>query len=570
MSAYVQRYRTAVGGRLTHLETIPGLTPASGQVTVAALSGRWAGFARSLGTPTVVTLNQDDVNAAALSAGQEYKALLYASPTGVSSILVAAVKGPKAAAGTATVPTIPSATQDIPLGVATVAFGGTVTVVSTATTTALEANGLRYLGAANGCKWEFEGILIRDADEPNPGARWIDATLPSSDSGVATGDVRVAFGYPLGMELYDVGGGAGAPYAAVSTAGRDDYDMAFVYGPYLAIEYGQYHLNLYGPDIDDPGDCEILSTISPNLATAQDRRANLMQLPNGEIALSRPYSDAWVPNVPQMWQRYRVRPAPTTAPTVALAQIALGVWPNDTNAWTARSTHQVVAWTAGDTSFTLTSGSWTHGKPVACVVWQQGSELHYSQDPTAKTGILNQPTGGVCTVSFGGGGGAQAPKGGGYTPRITVLGPALVAAYAYTFTTGTLLAPVESALSPFSGPTILAPTTDTYTVTVTVPTGPTGTVRRTLYRFAYDREATVTAGIPESPWDARTSQIGGLYDRMFVQLVEIDDNVTTDYVDVGTTLTFSGDRPPLPFMPVGSPVTMDTPTRVYTLAPLNL
>lgn len=572
----VQRYDAAIGGLLTHLETVPGFTDGSGQTIVAALDGRWSGVYKSKGTTTTATLSQSDVNAATLAAGQEYKALIYAAASG-SAITVNVLKGPKGAAGAAVTPDLPSPLIQIPLGVSTVAYGGAVTTVSLGTTTPINLTLMRVLGSGSTAKWRDKGIIQRDGDAPNAGTRHTTLTLPAAGTNVATGDVRIAFGYPL---AYWVGGtglsgsetppfGIAGSATPVQKAARDDYDMALVYpDAVLGIEYAPYHLNIAGPDVLTPDASEILSTLD-TLETRQDTGANLIVLPNNELAISRPYSPSGSPVTPQRFDRYRVRPAPSVPVTVALSQAALGAWPVDPNEWVEWKTRQVNPWTLGATSFTLQSGSWSHGKPVPCVLWQAiGAVTHWTMDVTAKLGQLQQPTAGTATIAFDGGGGAQAPGGGGYTPYITILGTDLVVAYGWTFFIGA----EESALSPLTETALTVPTTSTYRRTLTVPLGPTGTTARGLYRFAYDRQAYVNAGGQyESPWLPDGGALGAVYDRMMVKLGEIPDNVTTEFVDTTTTLTYSGDRPPQPFIgPVGGGVTLDRPRRVYALPPLNL
>lgn len=573
-AVWAQVYSAAVGGRLTHFETVPSLTPSSGNVSAGALSGRWRGVYRSKGTPTSITLSQYDVNTNALEPGQEYKATIYAKPYASASIQVDIRKGVRAAAGEATAPAVATPGTDLPVGIATVAYGGTVTVESTASTTPYEWAGLRTCGAGPyEAKWRQKAVLVRDSIAPNAGARWLDVTLPSADSGVVSGAVRVAFGYPLALTMVSEHINEGAPFATTGSAAlaaRPDWDMAIVYPEALAVEYAPYHLNLAGGDILAPDDSSNLAAVDVP-AGAHDVAANIIQFPNGEIGLSRPLTVGGTPVVPQRFERYRVRPAPSEPLTVAVSQLALGTWPDDPNAWESAKEHLVNAWLEGATTFTLATGSWTHGRAVPCVVWQYagpgGLRNHWSNDPTARYGVLQQPAGGTCEVAFGGGGGAQAPIG-GTVPKVTILGPRLVAAYGWTFKLGG----IESALSPLTETVELVPATSTYTITLTVPLGPAGTTERSIYRFAYDFDGGIVGGVQQSPWDSRVQAIGAVYDRMCVWIGTIDDNSTTEWADEETTLTFAGLRPPVPFLgPVGSGVTLDIPgARVQALAPLNL
>ena len=594
--ATVQGYQTAVGGLLTHLVTVPSLTPTSGQMVVGTFSARWSGYWRDKAITTTVTLSQQDVNSAALGSGEEYKVLFWAQTNGTDGITVASLKGPKGLAGAANDPVNPSPTLYLELGIATVAYGGAVTTDSTGTTTPLQALTLRTLGSwyyASVYRWAAKGLVLRDARAPNAGMRYAALTLPAGGSGVVTGAIRAAWGYPLafGPSVSNLDDGAPWGIAGKASAGqlasREDYDMAPVYGPpRVAIEYGPYHLNLSGPDIATPDDWDLLSTHPGD----EDTSANVLALPDGELAVLQPYTDGGSPIVPPTFKRLRIRPAPDTAPTVTVAQAALGTWPDDVNEWTQTYAHYLQAWTAGDTSFTLQSGSWTHGKPVRCVVWQNYTATHYQNDPGAKFGTLQQPTGGVVTVAFDGGGGAPARIGNPLVNycRLTVIGTAPVVSYGWTFTyrepvTGQEF---ESALSPITEPVeiearLAAPsgvtlpgrlwsTTLTYSITVTVPVGPTDTCRRTIYRLMYDADAGLTAGVRVSPWHPNSGNPGTVYDRMMAQVATIEDNVTADWEDTVTTLSFSGTRPPSPVIEVGSGITFDVPGRPFALPPLNL
>jgi len=573
---WLQQFRACVGGTLSYLETIPSLTGGTNKVTVGGFTGVWYGLAITNGAADV-TLNQNDRNGNALTAGQEYLAILYAQQTGPTTMSVAAIKGVRATAGSAVLPVDPSAASHFALGTVTIPYGGTPVPVSTATTVPINRTDTRPLsaGISEGVRGRMAGILLRDVQSPNPGARVIDITLPAADGNVATGTARVAFGYPLAFEMYDEIGAPAAPYGCdtfAETAARDDYDMAYVYPPRLAVEYGTNHLNVCGPEIVSPDDSEILQLVSIP-PTEIDCNANLIELPNGEIALGRGYTNSGSPVVPQRFERYQVRPAPTDQATFAVTQEALGTWPEDTNAWVAPVDHSVSSWTEHDTSFTLPVGSWTHGRPVRCVVWQSGSgQTHYTLDSDARYGYLGEPSGATCPVSFDFG--DAPPRQGGTTCVVTVIGPAIMATYGWTFTyrdpvTGT---EYESALSPIPelASAIPDPLTATYTRTITVPTGPTDTVRRTIYRFAYDEDDGRLGSTLISPWNALSPRYGSVYDIMTVQVGTIEDNSTAEFVDDQTTLSFSGVRPPEPLIPVGSGIVLEAPTTVVALAPLNL
>lgn len=593
--ATVQGYKTAVGGTLTHLHAVPSLTPTSGQIVVGTFSARWLGYWRNKATTTTVSLSQQDVNSATLAAGEEYKVLLWAQKNGTDAITVVSLKGVKGPAGNTTVPDNPSPLLYIELGVANVAYGGTVTTVSSGTTAPLETLLLRDLGGwpfASRYKWCAKGLVLRDADAPNAGMRYASLTLPTAGSGVVTGAIRAAWGYPLafGPSTSDLDGGAPWGISGSASAGqlasRNDYDMAPVYGPpRVAVEYGPYHVNISGPEIATPDAWDLLSTHPGD----EDTSANILALPDGELAVLQPYTDGGSPIVPPTFKRYRVRPAHDTAPTVTVAQAALDMWPNDVNEWVQTLPRLVVPWTVGDTSFTLQSGTWTHGRPVRVAVWQSNTATHYTLDATAKLGTLQQPTGGVATVAFDDSGGAPARLAGDglSTCRITAIGTAPIVTYGSTFTykDPVTLFEYESALSPLSEPTeivarLAAPaaplpddlwsTTLTYSLTIGVALGPTNTVRRSIYRFAYDADAGLTAGVRVSPWHPDSVVPGTVYDRMCVLVGTIEDNVTADWEDTVTTFSFSGTRPPSPVIEVGSGITFDVPGRPFALPPVNL
>ena len=569
---YMQQFSTAIGGDVVSPETNfytthPTVTNGVGRVTVSAFGASFAGTALSR-VATDTLLGQTASNGA-LTPGREYRARLYAYKVNPTTLGVGVIKGPSVPVGTSTTPTLTSPSTRLSLASVLVSYG-TAPVLSALT---YPVGGV----VTNADVTQISpAILLRDSGNPNAGQRLVDITLPSADSGVVAGAARVAFGYPLALEIlwgsFSPGAPAvaGSPYGAetmVDVLARPMYDQAFVYRPRLGIEYSVGHLNVAGPSIVTPGANELLSTIDPAGPLSQDIGANVLQLPNGEIGLVRPYTDGGTPMVPRRIERYRVRPAPTDSATFAVSHQALGPWGLDPNAWVARRNHDVANWTPGDTSFTCAAG-WTHGRGVPCVLWQSSSaQRHPSADPTALYGTLGEPVGLVCPIDFGGAGAPALQP--GTNKGVTVLGPDLVLAYAWTFT----LNGIESALSPIAllVQAYPSPATATYTLTVTVPLGPAGTTERTIYRFGFDQDLGNDGYTRVSPWDPRTGTRGAVYDRMMVRVGAIQDNATTAWVDDVTTLTYSGDRPPSPFIgPIGAGIVVGGPSNTYLLPPVEL
>lgn len=551
---YAQQFTANVGGALTWITILPTFTPGTDKVTVGAVQAYWSNVLYETTTDTDVALDQTDVNGITLIAGQEYKALIYVKPDTGTTAEVAAQKGNRASAGNSVLPANPFPDSAIVLGYATVSYGGGITAAVTATLGPLNWTGLRALGHA---AWS-RGIVHRDYIDPNAGARYLDITIPASESGVVSGTARVGYGYPLSFEFTVEDIGTGAPYGVATEADallRADHDMALVYSHRLGIEYAPGHVNLDGGAVEPGDQVSLHSTDSQGIS---DVRANLVQFPGGDIGLQ------WAPGAD--FQRFRVRPAPTTPLAANLEQITPTTpWPDLGNLRTQPTAIDLLPWLEFDTTFTRTSGSWSHTRNVPCVLWhyKSGEADTYGEDPTAKEGVLGEPSGAACPISFVGGGGAQAPKGVGYTPRVTILGetPLHSVTYGWTFTANG----IESALSPLSQPTSDSPLGDTYSRKLTVPTGPTGTTERAVYRF----EVEIGEG-PPNQWGSNDGYMGAVYDRMLKPLLVIDDNVTTEVFDEELTVALTGDPPPSPFLTIGAGVTFDCPATAYALAPLNL
>lgn len=549
MAGFVQQYTANVGGALTYVTAVPGLTPGVDSVTAGALEVFW-NHQRKAKDTTILALNQDDVNGNTLASGQSYRARIYALPSTGETATVAAVKGTRG-----TSPSLPAAPAgSLTIGNATVSYGGAIVATVTMGAGPTNWTGLRSLGAT----W-LKGIVHRDYVAPDAGARYLDITIPSSEAAVVSGLARVGYGYPLAFEFTtDEEIGTGSPYAAADSAEvltRADHDMAHVYPARLAIEYAPGHVNLDGPPITSPAESVILSDSDGFGVT--DVRANVLQFPSGDIGLQ--------PSPAALIARRRIRPAPAEPLAVVVEQATPTTpWPDEGNAWTAIVSAVLSPWLEHATTITRTSGAWTHTRNVPCVLWQykSGEADTYDEDPTAKLGTLGEPSGAACPITFTGGGGAQAPKGAGYTPTVSILGDVWPeTSYGWTFTADG----IESALSPLTVPAKPSPLPATYSRRLTIPLGPTGTTERAVYRYAHD----LYEG-PPNQWGSNTRLVGPVYDQMMRRIISIPDNVTTEAFDADTSLVLSGDRPPGAFISVGPAVTINSPLGAYALAPLNL
>ena len=108
-----------------------------------------------------------------------------------------------------------------------------------------------------------------------------------------------------------------------------------------------------------------------------------------------------------------------------------------------------------------------------------------------------------------------------------------------------------------------------FSLKVTIPGGPPGTVARKLYRFDYDYGMTESPAL--TPWGS-AGGIGPVYDRHahLVQTITAgDQTVDVDVYDEDTTLTFAGTRPPKPLVYLG-PVAVQSPSSVHMTQPVNL
>lgn len=554
---YGQVFTASVGGALTWIVTAPGITAGVDEITIGAFDAYWNHVRYFTSGSTVLALDQDDRNGITLIAGQEYKARVYATPGTGSTADIAVVKGNRGTIGATSLPAIP-VSGALELGRVTVAYGGDMAITVIAVEGPTNWEGLRTLGADTNSR----GIVHRDYANPNPGTRYLDITIPASDPGVVSGLARVAYGYPLAMEFFENEGiGTGSPYGVAAlgdTDVREDHDMALVYSQRAAIEYAPGHVNIAGAPIDSPADAVVLADTDPN--GYRDTRANIIQFPGGDIGIQAAAGGNF--------QRLRVRPAPTDPLVVTLEQTTPTTpWPDTGNAWIRyQAGVQLLAWTLGDTTFTShPSDAWGHTRALRCVLWQyrSGYVETWDEDPDAKWGYIDEPSGTSCSITFDDPGGAPAAKDINWAKLVSFpeYDARLRVTYGWTFTANG----IESALSPLAEANLNDAPADTFAVKLTVPVGPTGTTKRHVYRFAWDPDAA-----PPNLWGSSSGYFGGVYDRMMRRIAEIDDNVTTEVFDDDKTTVLSGSRPPSPFLTIGAGVTFGAPSSTYALAPLNL
>ena len=275
----------------------------------------------------------------------------------------------------------------------------------------------------------------------------------------------------------------------------------------------------------------------------------------------------------------RVRAAPNTAPTVALIRQPKGAWGFDPNVFVEETDYAVYPWADGATSFQIAedlTAPEAPGRGVPVVLWEKPSGVdNYLDSPHAYYGSLGQTSGGLTEIAFGLGVVIAASS--ASTLRLTVIGPRLISAYGWTAEDD---AGNETALSPLvlvEASLELPPYQPLYTPEITVPGGPDGTALRHVYRFTWDFGST---GVTAGPWAYLWGDggwFGGLYDRMMRRIATYDSTeplavAGTDPVtiyDEDVSLTTYGTRPPSPLIYTGT-ITVDSPSPVYLLPPLNL
>ena len=566
---WAQRHAAAVGGAATRWVTAPSVSVSAPDVTISG--GSWVVY----GTPG--TSASDSLYLSEPDEGYEYLAAV--SFDGAD--LQAAV-GEVALVGQATAPAYRA--NELPVGIATVRYGGDLSIADAVDTGARYEPAWTPPDSAISDAPSWRGILLRDALAPNAGFRVASITLPAAGTGIVTGSVRVAYGYPFG---YMMRGFAGSPTALkpyprstvtgawqADCVGRIPGDMALCYRRGLAVEYREGHICLAGETITDLADYVSLDEIDGTNGPALDVHSGVVGLPNGEIALfGRVTGDL------RTGSRYRVRPAPAAPLTVALSQEARGAWPDDPNLWVEETHYSVAPWLAGATEFTVSdSGASTFpGRAVACVLWES-DDTGTDEYPSAAVQYpctLGPTSGGLTTLIFDTPVSASSKS----YRYLTVVGPWAHAAWGWTAEVledpDDPLSPIhETALSPLTdqgvwGYRLEAPAT-LYSVALTVPAGPDGTVRRHVYRCAYDGGSFQSGEI--GPWSyggEGQSRLGGLYDRACRRIDTIEGNVEETVWDTDTTLTLAGTRPPSPLVYLG-PIVLDAPRPVHVLQPMEL
>jgi hypothetical protein len=443
------------------------------------------------------------------------------------------------------------------------------------------------------------GVLLRDRIAPNAGSRWADVTLPTAGTGIVSGAARVCYGYAFGTE--DTGGRRSAeslkPYTRPQTvgewesdcAGRILGDMALAYRRGLAVSYGGTHVCLDGDSIASVSDFADLDEIDETDGPAHDVNAGVVAMPGGEVVVLG--TDAT--HDLRTGKRYRVRPAPSAPLTVEVEHQTRGTWGDDPNEWTAETTYTLDAWGAGST-VTVNGNDTTDqlfpGRSVACVVWESDDASDtYETAPVTYECLLGETVAGVTSLLDMIGNPASLTPSTLAHRKLTILGPVtLCLGYGWTAVVredpDDAESPThETALSPLAvvgtayrvagigGQTWPEPT-PLFSVKLTIPAGPEGTVEYRVYRWTWDAGRTDpdTGRYLSPPWayaDFATPLVGGLYDR-HLRLVATSATAGVIY-DEDTTLHNLGTRPPDPLVYLG-PIVLDAPRPVHVLQPMEL
>ncbi len=589
---WAQVFAANIGGARDRWTAVPtvGLADAGTYADVSVAGGAWIinGIAGSTGGTSHFYLYETDGGGAALVVGSEYGAAFYRDSAGL-----AYVAGPQGLIGSVTPPAIPDGA--LPVCTCLIRYGITgSTITLTAATT--DRFGLAWLPVAalttDATSWR--GILLRDALAPNAGLRVVSVTLPAGGTGIVTGAVRVAYGYPFGYRMSGIGLGGpttAAPYPRSNVVGtwqadctgRLAGDMALVYSRRLAVEYGDGHICLEGAGITDLGDYVPTGQLDLGSGPPMDAAVGVVGLPGGEIALLGENAGDT-----RTGQRYRIRPAPDTAPTVVIEQQAKGAWGDDPNVWIKETDKSVDPWAGGATSFTVigSDGAGFPGRSVDVILWETSDpSAGYAGATNVYYGTLGETVGGLTPITFIPGTVVVAST--ESFRYLTIVGPFAHAAWGWT--AEVLEDPLDSsspthetALSPLtdqgaSGYRLSAPSV-LYSAKITIPGGPDGTVRRHLYRFAFDYGSRLVGEL--GPWAYLTEvggELGGLYDRMCRRVytydsTEVGATAGTDpitFYDEDVSLSTAGTRPPSPLIYTG-PITVEAPVSVHLLQPLNL
>lgn len=602
-----QRFYAAVGGELTEITTVPTITAPyePNEITVADGVGTLNG-ATGEAISLLHWLNGRDADGVEIGVGEECCALVTWGESEIGDVSV--TLGARAAIGAAEYP-FPRPIGSIVLarlrfqrgttGPERYEYGvhaGDLVLAVAIEPVAVVGDWVRRIDLS---VESSRGVLLRDRITPNAGSRWADVTLPTAGTGIMSGVVRVCYGYAFGAEDTGVYRAADTlkPYTRPETlgvwesdcAGRVLGDMALAYRRGLAVSYGGTHVCLDGDAIASVSDFVDLDEIDETDGPAHDVGAGVVGLPGGEVAVLGTGSTHDL----RTGKRYRVRPAPDTALTVEVEHRAKGAWGDDPNEWTAETTYDVGAWGAGSTvtvGADALSATLAPGRAVACVLWETDDPADtYETAPVTYECLLGPTVAGVTTLlDMLGDPATLAPS--TLTDRwLTILGPVTLC-LAYGWTAVVLEDPDdagspthETALSPLAvvgtayqvagigGQTWPEPT-PLFSVKLTIPTGPDGTVEYRVYRWTWDAGRTdpLTGLYLSPPWayaDFATPLVGGLYDR-HLRLVATSAVPGVIYDD-DTTLVNLGTRPPSPLVYLG-PIVLDAPRPVHVLQPMEL
>jgi hypothetical protein len=625
----VQRFDTLIGGRRTIINALPTVTAAPYEfdphrVDVSGDIGVRDGDVEPFYESATVYFTGRDSTGTNLSASEEYRALV--SSEGVR-------KGVRTTLG-ASAPLIPAEGEfpyaDVIVRRVEPEFPYTVwpdgewadhppgELVVRVTATAVSAIGRRsgllaVIASADTLAHpgRMRAILHRDGVGPNAGSRAVDLVLPSGGTGMSSGAVRVAYGYPFGAigqlpgESDTPISATPAPYAfpsdpAFDIGARIAGDMALCYSKRLGVEYGEGHVNLDGSQIADASDFAPLDELNYALGRSTDIECGVIEMPGGEVALLGANATSDI----KSGKRYRVRPAPSAPLTVTVEHRAKGAWGVDPNVWTTELDYTVTEpWESGFAEVTILADHMSSvgapGRPVPCVLWEapNGSAATYLTAPVAHYCYLGPTTAGVTQLLDAELNPLVIPAS-IYTDSadhrfLTILGPRLHVSYGWTVE----IDGVESALSPltdFEGygyrvpgvggyVTELDPGVPIYSLKIGVPGGPAGTAKRHVYRFSFDFGA---VGSPAAaPWRYGTlgvppylnSETGAVYDRMCRRVATIlsvepdlsDGSDVIDIYDEDLSLSNAGTRPPSPLVYLG-PIAVDAPRPVHVLQPMEL
>jgi hypothetical protein len=574
---WAQKHVAAIGGADDRWVTLPTieLTSTPPDAAVVFPAGYWV---TAEGEGRILNGILRSYDTSSMVADTEYKVTFSLNTDGLSFY---EQFGDVAATGTSIAPTVPSG--HVPIAVVTVAAGGVISGSVTASYADVIRRGLvASAGAA---------ILLRDKYAPNRGSRVAEVTLPSADSSVVAGPVRVAYGYPFGGAadrtcFASHGDSAPAPWARPSSmplTGRHEGDMALCYRRSLGVQYGDAHVCLDGSEITTYNDYVPLVELDYTQGRALDTEVSVVGMPGGEVAVF------GAGGALTSGKRYRVRPAPAAAPTVEVVRTVPETWGDDADPWVREATAYVNEWISPTTEFEASDdlsdlAIWP-GRGVPCVLWFQpsGEEFTFLTAAWTVFGSLGPTVAGKTTIHDEYGAAISLPA---YPAEfgmmnLTIIGPQLFVGYGWTFT----IDGVESALSPIVGPNATAggdmvpfdaPTT--FGLKITVPAGPPATEQRSVYGIRVDAGSTLK-GYPNAvgEWSYLGNPggtTGAVYDRSvkLIAAVESNPNIPTDPVvvyDTSTALSRFGTRPPSPLVYLG-PIVVDAPRPVHLLQPMEL